>query len=363
MYAKGGGDHVWRSRAIDLAGLLALAGLVGLLFWFRSHTAPTDTPSPADNATDAIAIFFTQPGKPDSLADGPAEALSQAVLAANQTIDVAVYELDLVPLADALISAAARGVRVRVVAESDNAAQGQLPRIEAAGIPVVLDRRPSLMHDKFTVIDGGEVWTGSMNYTANGVYRNNNNLVRLRSAEAARRYTQEFEEMFLDDRFSALSLASTEPTALNVGGTAVEILFSPDDHPASRIVAAIEAARSRVDVLAFSFTSDEIAEALMERLRSGVHVRGVMEADQAAGVGSQFANLREAGMDLRLDGNPGLLHHKVIVIDDATVITGSYNFSRSAETTNDENVVIIHSTSAARAFEAEVERLYDAGLP
>lgn len=363
MHAKGGGDDIWTGRAIDLAGLLVLAGLVGLLFWFRAQNAAPSERAPGETSAGAITVLFTQPGADSDAADAPVAALTQALLGATQTIDLAVYELDLAPLADALLAASSRGVRVRIVAESDNAMHGQLPRIQAAGIPVVLDRRPSLMHDKFTVIDGREVWTGSMNYSANGVYRNNNNLVRLRSAEVAQRFTGEFEEMFIDDRFSALSLAAGLPPTVHIEGAIVEVLFSPDDHPAGRIVEAVEAASSSIDVLAFSFTSDEIADALLGRMREGVRVRCVMDADQAGGMASKFSQLQGAGMDIRLDGNPGLLHHKVIVIDGATVITGSYNFSQSAETTNDENLVIIRSPDVADAFEAEVDRLYDGGLP
>jgi phosphatidylserine/phosphatidylglycerophosphate/cardiolipin synthase-like enzyme len=363
MHAEGGGDHHWRRGAADLAGLLALAGLIALLLWYRSNNTRSPDAGLAGDATSAISVYFTQPGIPQSSSAGPADGLAQALLGADHTIDMAVYELDLEPVSDALIMAAGKGVGVRIVAESDEAGRGQLPRLQASGIPVVLDRRPSLMHDKFTVIDGREVWTGSMNYTSNGVNRTNNNLVRLRSADAAELFTHEFDEMFLEDRFSALSLAPEEPNAVDVGGASVEILFSPDDHPGDRIVAEIERASSRVDVLAFSFTSEAIADALLDRMQAGVRVRGVLEADQAAGLGSQFEALKRSSMDLRLDGNPGLMHHKVIVIDGAVVITGSYNFSRSAETTNDENVIIIHSPAAAQAYGAEFDRLYDAGLP
>ena len=324
--------------------------------------SPAEAP-PERDSQGGIMVFFTQPGPAGPVSDAPVAALADALRGATQSIDMAVYDLDLPPLADALLAASARGVRVRIVTESDNVDEGLLPRIQAAGIPVVLDRRPSLMHDKFTVIDGREVWTGSMNYTQNGVYRNNNNLVRLRSPEAARRFTDEFEEMFVSDRFSALSFSSPSSSTIDIEGAVVEILFSPDDHPADRIVSAITAASSTIDVLAFSFTSDEIADALLDRMRAGVRVRGVMDADQAAGMASKFTMLQDAGMDLRLDGNPGLLHHKLMVIDGTTVITGSYNFSQSAETTNDENVIIIWSPDIAGAFEAEVDRLYDNGLP
>jgi phosphatidylserine/phosphatidylglycerophosphate/cardiolipin synthase-like enzyme len=73
--------------------------------------------------------------------------------------------------------------------------------------------------------------------------------------------------------------------------------------------------------------------------------------------------LREAGLDVRLDGNEGNLHHKVILLDGETVITGSYNFSRSAEVRNDENVLILHSVEVARAFRAEFDRVMDLAVP
>jgi phosphatidylserine/phosphatidylglycerophosphate/cardiolipin synthase-like enzyme len=363
MDAKGGGHQAWRQWAIDLAGALLLGGLIGLALWFHARDSAVITPRSTLSASGDLGVIFTVPGAAGPAAAAPEMALVEAVAGATRSIDMAVYELDLAPLADALAAAADRGVRVRIVAESDEANTGQLPRLEALGIPVVLDRRPSLMHDKFTVIDGLDVWTGSMNYTTNGVHRNNNNVIHLRSAEAAGLFTQEFEEMFVDDRFSALSLADAIPRTLDLGDAMVEILFSPDDHPADRIVEAIETATSSIDVLAFSFTSDDIAGALLARQRAGAHVRVVLEADQAAGAGSQYDALQAAGVDVRLDGNEGLLHHKVIVVDGSTVITGSYNFSRSAETTNDENVLIIHSRTVAQAFEAEVDRLYEAGLP
>jgi phosphatidylserine/phosphatidylglycerophosphate/cardiolipin synthase-like enzyme len=68
-------------------------------------------------------------------------------------------------------------------------------------------------------------------------------------------------------------------------------------------------------------------------------------------------------VDVRRDGNTGLMHHKVIIIDRSIVITGSYNFSNSAETSNDENVVIIHSAETAAEFMSEFQRVYDQARP
>jgi phosphatidylserine/phosphatidylglycerophosphate/cardiolipin synthase-like enzyme len=90
----------------------------------------------------------------------------------------------------------------------------------------------------------------------------------------------------------------------------------------------------------------------------------VFEEDQYnANIGTEFDRLREAGLDVRLDGNPYHMHHKVIIIDGQIVITGSYNFSRSAEESNDENVLVIHSQAVAAQFLAEFQRVFGLAQP
>ncbi|HBY08896.1 MAG TPA: phospholipase, partial [Chloroflexi bacterium] len=111
--------------------------------------------------------------------------------------------------------------------------------------------------------------------------------------------------------------------------------------------------------LAFSFTSDPIAGALLERAAAGVEVAGVFEESQYhANTGGEFDRLAAAGLDVRLDGNPNNMHHKVFIIDGKIVVTGSYNFSRSAEERNDENTLIIHNPEIAAQYLVEFERVF-----
>jgi phosphatidylserine/phosphatidylglycerophosphate/cardiolipin synthase-like enzyme len=94
--------------------------------------------------------------------------------------------------------------------------------------------------------------------------------------------------------------------------------------------------------MAFSFTSRDLATALLERQRAGVRVSGLMEASQVeSNIGSQYERFAAAGLDIRLDGNPKDMHHKVLVIDRRLVVMGSYNFTVSAERRNDENTLIV----------------------
>jgi phosphatidylserine/phosphatidylglycerophosphate/cardiolipin synthase-like enzyme len=87
---------------------------------------------------------------------------------------------------------------------------------------------------------------------------------------------------------------------------------------------------------------------------------GVFDKDQYhSNSGTEFDNLRNAGIQVNLDGNPRLMHHKVIIIDQQIVITGSYNFSNNAEHNNDENTLIIHNPDITAQYMAEFQQIYD----
>ncbi len=94
------------------------------------------------------------------------------------------------------------------------------------------------------------------------------------------------------------------------------------------------------------------------RARSGLSIQGVIEMQNTSGSGAVFERLRSAGVEVLPDGNCYSLHHKVIVVDERTVITGSYNFTSSAERDNDENLVIVDDPALARAYLEEFERVY-----
>ncbi len=324
------------------------------------RTAETSAPSTGGGW---YQVYFTQPESPSagSYRGGPDQELADAIAAARLSVDMAVQDLNLWSIRDALIDAHRRGVAVRLVVESDYMDEDEVQEIKAAGVPVLGDRREGLMHNKFTVIDRQEVWSGSMNYTISEGYRNNNNLLRLRSSRLAQNYSTEFEEMFTDDRFGPGPHAETPYPELTVDGVDLEVYFSPDDSTAERLVELVHRAEHSVYFLAFSFTLDELAQALVERGRAGVDVAGVMDASQvASNTGSDYDFFREAGLDVRMDGNEDNMHHKLLIIDERIVVTGSYNFSRSAEGRNDENSLVIHSPEIAAQYMEEYQRVFAA---
>jgi phosphatidylserine/phosphatidylglycerophosphate/cardiolipin synthase-like enzyme len=333
-------------------------------------TTETATPLPpvptateiSETITGGIEVYFSDPDDPgaSNFRGGPDDALAAAIRNAEFSVDAAIYHLNLWSLRDALLAAHHAGVQVRVAAESDNLDEVEIQELQAAGIEVLGDRRESLMHNKFVVIDGLDVWTGSMNFTVNGAYRNDNNLIHIRSAELAENFTTEFDEMFVQDMFGDDVIARTPNPSLIIDGITIETSFSPDDGTAAQIIAAIQNAEESVYFMAFSFTSDPIAEALIEQAKAGVEVAGVFEESQYySNTGTEFDNLRNAGLNVYLDGNERNMHHKVFIIDGEIVIIGSYNFSRSAEERNDENTLIVYSPELAAQYLAEFERVFE----
>jgi phosphatidylserine/phosphatidylglycerophosphate/cardiolipin synthase-like enzyme len=363
------------ARLIIFSILSIACGAISLTSTSATPTAPATTFGQTDSAPlievplgaghgvkgSWFELYFTDPASPlaSQKTGGPDAPLAAAIDSARLSVDVAAYSLSLNSIRDALLRAHDRGVRVRMVMESDNLDNSDPQRLADAGIPILGDRREGLMHNKFIIIDNSEVWMGSMNFTDSGAYADNNNLMRIHSLKMAENYTKEFEEMFVDDKFGSDVVAQTPNPRVTIDGTPIDVYFSPDDHIQPSLVDLVNNAQHSIYFLAFSFTTDQIGDALRARAHEGVTVAGVMDDEQVtSNIGSEFDTLKQAGLDISRDGNPGQMHHKVMIIDQSIVIFGSYNFTNSAETKNDENLLVIYNTEIAAQFIAEFQRVY-----
>ncbi len=321
----------------------------------------TTLPAGGQTGEQPFRLYFTDPFAPGAgnYTGGPDEAIVEAIDAARQSIDIAIYNFNLDNVAQALLRAKSRGVRVRIAMESD-ALDGRVPQaLLEQGIPIVGDQREGLMHDKFMVIDGYAVWTGSLNFTETGTYNDYNQIVEVNNTKLAQDYTSEFEEMFVDGQFGPNGTANTPYPNVTVDGYRVQVYFSPDDGVAEHLVDLINGAQKSVHFLAYSFTANDLSQAMLARAKAGVDVRGVFEAAQVkSNQGTEFPNLQKAGLDVREDTLAGQMHMKVIIVDGEVVSFGSYNFSASAENSNDENVMIVQDPALAGQFEQEFERIF-----
>ena len=354
-----------RRLVIGIVVLLYLVGCTGEKVVYLEPLPSPHEPRWRENK-GWIEVFFTQPDllSRSTFRGGPDASLAESIRRARFQVDLAVYRLDLWSVRDALLDAHNRGVKVRIVTEDSHLDQDEIQDLMEAGVPVISDHGQGLMHHKFVVIDQEEVWTGSMNFTLNGAYRHDNALLHVRSQEVAKNFTTEFEEMFIDGLFGENVRVDTPYPRVDIAGNVVETYFSPDDQPAERVVELIQNAEKSIIFLAFSFTSDAVAEAILKQAEHQVVVKGVMETSQSfTGKGDEGQRFSDSAVEIRFDGNPDKMHHKCIVIDDKVVITGSYNFTVSAEKRNDENILIIYDPQVARWFKEEFDRVFAMAHP
>ena len=108
--------------------------------------------------------------------------------------------------------------------------------------------------------------------------------------------------------------------------------------------------------MAFSFTHDDMTAAVLTRAKAGVDIQGIFETRGSETEFSALTPLYCAKVPVRQDGNPGTFHHKVIIIDDRILITGSLNFSDNADNSNDENTLVITSPEIASRYLEEFEK-------
>ena len=268
---------------------------------------------------------------------------------AERSIHCAIYDLELEGIIDALNSKSADdGMDVKVVADD-----GYEP--EGLTAEYILDTSSQYSHNKFCIVDGIRVWTGSMNPTERGVRGNDNNVVVIESTVLAGNYEDEFEELWGGE--FGKGGEPVENPIVDVGGVVVENYFCPEDDCSGQLIDEIRDAETSVHFMTFSFTHEDIANALLE-LDTDVLIRGVFENSQAGSQYSQFDRLSGFGLDVVKDGNGYTMHHKVFIIDNATVVTGSFNPTKSGDEKNDENFVIIHDAGIASLFLSEFDRVY-----
>lgn len=281
----------------------------------------------------------------------PCETIMLQEISKANTISCAFYDLDLQKTTKLL---AEKNASI-IVYEPKS-----LLQVKSFGLVASQAYSDGLMHDKFCVLDintpDARIITGSMNPTENDAKRNDNNLLVIHSNILASRYQKEFDE--LASRTSKdYRKNSARPLFLNLSGIIIEQRFCPQESCEAAVVEQISKAQHTINFMTFSFTSDSIGAALLDATKMGIGVHGVFEKRQND-QWSEYDKLNRVGVDVLFDKNPYTMHHKVFIIDDTTVITGSYNPTANGNTRNDENLLIIHDTNITAQYQQEFERVY-----
>jgi phosphatidylserine/phosphatidylglycerophosphate/cardiolipin synthase-like enzyme len=349
--------------------VIVIAAILYLNGRFQTPAKTTAVPiNPAAGSSNLswVTAYFTAPNPPDNIGHGIDQIVQSAIDGAATSIDVTSFDLNLPSLINALGSASKRGVKVRVVYDGTNGSLdldneltnnktfNSIPVLKAAGVGLVDGGRSNgLMHDKMVIVDGKTLFMGSWNLSYNDTYRNNNNLLKITDSQIIANYQAKFNELYVAKKFGTHAVVKALSPVMTIGGTPVENYFSPPDGVMDKLIKYVQGAKKSVHYIIFTYTDENLAAAMIERAKAGVDVQGVIE-NRGASQGA-LVNLFCAKMAVKTDGNKYTMHHKVIIIDGEFVITGSFNFTKSADDSNDDNILVIHNSALAAQYEQEYQ--------
>ncbi|MBB6520652.1 phospholipase D-like domain-containing protein [Pseudoteredinibacter isoporae] len=141
---------------------------------------------------------------------------------------------------------------------------------------------------------------------------------------------------------------------------AEQAYFSPGTSCREAIVQQIRAARKQIEICVFTISDDVITKAILEAHQRNIDVRIISDNDKSHDLGSDIERMQEAGVQLRLDHSPYHMHHKFALFDRRLLINGSFNWTRSASTKNQENIVLSYERILLREFSVLFEQLWEA---
>ena len=214
------------------------------------------------------------------------------------------------------------------------------------GVPIYMR---GYMHHKFC-FNETHVAFGSANPTVTGLTKNNNLVVRARSEVLASNFASEYA--YLLGRGGG---SYTQEWVVN--GREAAQLFCPRSSCEEYLLEVLLEAEDSVLFLAFSFTSQPVAQALVELQEAGVCVAGVIESCGARSRWGRFEQLEAAGVSVVLADTPGLMHHKAFLVDGELAVVGSYNPSASANERNAETLVFLREPVVVQAVLEEFLRV------
>jgi phosphatidylserine/phosphatidylglycerophosphate/cardiolipin synthase-like enzyme len=341
----------------------------------------------ADFANGKIEAFV---GPQELGADDDLEQIIVDFIAgAQESLDVAVQEIDSEPIAQAILDARWRGLSVRIFLEHSYlqtdltaeqiadigpgderlAVMWEEPRPDPdfrtnrdilnaflrTDIEVHSDLNAEIFHQKFVIRDyrrakrpTSALLTGSTNFTFTDTHSNLNHIVIFHDDRVCRDYAREFEEI-RSGSFGRQRLGPV-PKTYNLGGVPVKVAFAPDHTPELEITKQINKCVRRLDFAIFTFAgSSGIDDAMIMTQRAGRTVRGALDPGQGRFGWAATRWLQEAGVEVFLPRQQApfrKLHHKLMVIDDAIVVAGSFNYTGPANEYNDENIFVIGSPYA-----------------
>lgn len=341
-------------------------------------TASVDTVAPPEGCNPSLAgeqlrLYFSRPVDKTVFPDGAVcgsvnlgRKAAEYIDDATDSIDIASMQLEDDLVVSALGRAAKRGLAIRFFMDDSYwkpAEYKELADLQTKGVKFKTDAADSpLMHNKFMVLDGQRLWTGTANFSNYCSTSNANSMLLFDDAAVAGHFTARFERLWGGSGTGDSHQTQPAGKSFTVGGVPVSVFFSPSATVVTELQKVISSAKSKIHFEIFSFTLKEVRTAINAKCGK-VEIVGIYDPSQAQqgsvlkdGWCSDMTFLPAALPD---KGGYNKLHHKTLIVDpglaSAAVATGSFNWTWSAAQSNDETFLILRDPELALAYEAEFQ--------
>jgi len=262
----------------------------------------------------------------------------------HATLDICVYSISDKQIINALEKKGKEGVQVRIC--TDNAYPLKIDNVE-----IVYDSQ-GLMHNKYMISDSKTVWFGSTNLTSTSLEKHENNIIISDDNALINAFQNHFEQTFS-------GLFKTQRKG--VGSSVVR--FSPEEDCFEFLLDELSLAKKTVYIAMFAFSDNRIAHYLKVLSSKGVRVFILVDKDW--NLSSIYSDIEDMARytSLQLDVSEDLLHEKFIIIDEKVLLTGSYNYTASAQIRNDEYIFKTKNSRTVRRFNDHFLTLWAASNP
>ncbi|MFT5318534.1 MAG: cardiolipin synthase [Chlamydiales bacterium] len=290
-------------------------------------------PTPLSPCKDHPMVFYSNQNRDDLRMSA-----IQAIESATESIVLAIFDLSDPQIASALKIKSQEGVSVTVIhdTKTSRGIAGKLGK----KVKRIKRHFKGHMHLKILVVDEKAVWIGSTNMTWSSLNMHDNLIIGVLSPEIASSALLHIESL-------KQAKSPTPPSYCQslIGDQSLELFFLPKNPKAYKaLLSAIDEAQDTLKVAMFTWTSQELADAVIRAWNRGVKVETVIDSNSGKGCGSKIVKcLYEAGIPVALSQGIQLLHHKYVYIDEKTLVTGSANWTKSAFNNNDDCLLIIRT--------------------
>lgn len=300
-----------------------------------------------------LQVHLSLPGREQQ--GGLEELLVTALDSVKTSVDLAAAAPDLPQLAEALLRAHQRGVKVRLLTTTAALSRPPLKALKAAGVPAAEIAPELLKPASLIILDRKQLWIGAWEFTVQSTYRQRTGTLVLTAPELVSEYTTRFNTLFE----KRTGRAPARPhLRLKIGELQLDLYAAPEEDVLLPLLPLLKGAKTSLRCAGFAPADNTLQAILQKKQKAGLAVQAILDAALVRQQAAAWAGWQKAGLDVRLAEGLAGQAPQVIVVDETIAITGFFHGAEDLPPDEDELALVMRSPELAQRYLAEFQKLY-----